>query len=197
MKDLIIELGLNKARFIRQCAKRNRFQLTYSVIFKEWKLDKEKNKYRLQLIRSGLFPAQINDVVNIMYVLIKKNKKTHPMIVAMAIELWDKYQAEIDDYVSKRYPFNSGIKPLSPKKAFREQKARGFVKLNDFDDYNRRYDHIQSTINTNYYYPMNFPYKPEQLMRDRKLGDNVIIAYAGISAIGVRGYTRVEKAIVK
>lgn len=197
MSDILIKLLIVEKKFIRQCSKRYSFQQTYSVTFKKWKRDKKKRKIMLRLKRTKLWPAQINQVANIMWVLENHYECSNKNIVEYAVKLWYEYDDRIYDRIMEKYTKKGKLMIMSPKDALREQKARGFIKINDFENYLKKWDHIQSTVNRDYYYPMNFPGTGEQIILCRNKKREIPTGYCALSAIGVKGHTSVSKGTFK
>ena len=195
--DVITNLGITDKKFIRRCCKRYVFQQTYSITFKAWKKNRAKKRIMLQLKRTKLWPAQINEVANIMWVLEKYYDCPKKYIVDYAVKLWETYDDRIKDRFMEKYIKKGKLMILPTKEALKEQKARGFIEINDFDDYLKKWDHIQSTINRDYYYPMNFPGTGEQIIQCRNKKREIPMGYSALSCIGVRGHTSVVKGTFK
>jgi len=194
---ILSKLGAKESKFIRQCAKRYTFQQTYSVTFKKWKQDKAKRQIMLKVKRSKLWPAQINQVVNIMWVLEKKYDAPIENIVTYAIVLWETYDEDIHDYRHYKGLNIKEIGKLSPQKALKEQIARGFKKINGYEGFKRNWDHVQSVVDKDYFYPENFPGTSSQIQECHSNKRDLPIGYAAVGAIGVRGHTRVYKGVFK
>ncbi len=144
--------------------------------------------------KSDYRPAQVNNICNIAWVLEKKyGVKIQEDLIETSILLWEAFQDNIDDYYIKiilKPNDYSKFKRCTEAQAFKEQKARGFIHINDFEDFDIEYDHIKSIIDRDYYYPMNLAHTGEQYAKTT----NNPGVYGGSYSIGVRHYTMTETA---
>lgn len=183
----------NLLRFLRYTFKPLRYQLVYSVTLKRWvkrglkkEVDYLKNKY--------VYPKHLHEVVAVTEVLVSKYDKElclHTIKVAEAII--DLFDNDIWEYNRKRYnkmrtTSNIPLRLVTKEQALKEQKARGFVHINDFEDFKRnKYNsHIYSNVDSSYIYPENFSFRFNTKHPER------LYIYVAQSLIGVEGYTRVE-----
>lgn len=178
----------NLLRFLRRNYKHQRYQLTYSVVLKAW----EKQGYT-QLVeglkQSYKYPAHLNEIVAVMRTLVKYyDKPLDSKTRKIAEAVVDLFEEDIYWHTRKRlgrYIGSTGkINLVDSKKALKEQKARGFVHINEFEDYKRKYSHIYSLVDPDYIYPVNFVHgwTPEH--------KPLIDIYIGITLVGVEGFTR-------
>ena len=186
------ELEVPKVRFIRWAGSRQNFQLTYSVTFKRWRKNKKLRKLVKAFKRSDYWPAQVNEICNIIWVLEKKcGMKIGQGIIGTAIDLWEGLQGDISDYYVRVYVKTRKFKLCTPRQALKEQKARGFIHINDFEDFDPEYSHVRSNVDRDYFYPLNLAHSASQY-KDNPGSPGV---YGGQSAIGVRGHTQASIAI--
>lgn len=180
-------------RFLRKHSKRYWYELVYSRTIPKWRKDKVSREAVDNLLKKGLYPTQVRDIINIMYTLEEHfdwvvNKKN----MEIAYHIWDYFDIDkIEPYMLRKYRDNlaSRNRPMSyylctPRQALREQKARGFIHINEFEDYDREFAHIFSTVDSNYVIPENFSYHSKQFHPDR------MYIYIAHGVLGVRGYTK-------
>lgn len=182
----------NLQRFLRKHYKQSRYERVCSKTIVNWLKDKEAKKAVGWIIDNTRYPKHLVDVVNIartleMYYGKEINKKT----IKIAYNIWDLLEIPyIYPYCIKRY--SRGIakngfrdRQLLPKGlAFREQKARGFIHVNDFEEYDRKGAHIFSNVNRNYIWPENF----KSSVANKQFNTNIYIAH---TLIGVQGWTSI------
>jgi hypothetical protein len=186
------EIEVSATRYIRWAAHRRHYQLTYSKTFKRWK----KNKYTKPLVRalknSSLEPAQVNHVCNTLWVLEKKTSMDlGQTMLDLALLLYHTYDGEVGDYYSRVILRHKGFKQCTPDQALKEQKARGFIHINDFEEFDITWSHVRSIVNYDYYYPRNFAMGGDQYQSDPGNPG----AYGGLVLVGVSGYTGTELGI--
>jgi len=75
---------------------------------------------------------------------------------------------------------------LSSKAALKEQKARGFIHVNDFDDYDKIASHVWSSVDEDYLWPANCAHGI--IGRDKGHKDIYIMQHC----VGVGGWTRCQ-----
>jgi len=120
------------------------------------------------------------------------NIKAFEDILAVEEELIDMIKTYMDAIYLKRFKTNpKRFKKywLQPKAALIEQKARGFVHINDFDDFDINSVHLVSSVNRDYYYPLNIHTTTTQLKSNC---DKIISPYIVAYLIAVEGWTRIE-----
>mgnify|MGYP005863413893 CR=1 FL=1 len=136
------------------------------------------------------WPVHQSQIINILRLLVKWygedfNKKGFKRAYTLWLLIWD---YELSDYFKKDWLVkvkNNNLKLTTPEKAFKEHKARGFIHVNDYEDYDRDAAHVFSNVNRDYVYPQNFShgvFKTEYKWN----------IYIGHYCVGVKGYTRTE-----
>ena len=192
------------SKFLRRHKKQYFYQLTYIRTFRKWQKKKRTEKARAIILKlTKKLPAECNDIANIMLTLEKFygweiNKDN--------AEICCNIHFTLRQEMIKHYSTLSGSKKISlstkyqtkRSKAFLEQKARGFIKQSDFDDYNEMFAHVKSTIDYRYIYPKNILRIPfsvkERVEAQKDIEKNLVFesVYRGLSSIGVSGYTKIE-----
>lgn len=185
--DQLLDGKLNK--FLKHHRSQYRFEMVYSRTFPEWQEEHNSRRAVKWLKRTARWPKHIVEVVNIAITLNKKYglEITRPN-VELCYKLWDHIShEEMYDYMKldwhKRVKAGKlGIVPA--KKAFKEQKARGYIHVNDWEDFDRICSHSYSNVDRDYIYPENFTHGA----KTRGRGD--ISIHIGNSLVGVSGHTR-------
>lgn len=186
----------NFRRFLMKHYKRYWYETVYSVTLKKWKKeDKEGAKAVKWLLKECQWPSQVVKVANILYTLEKHfDWRVNVKNMRIAYAIWDYLDEDyIRPYMSKRYSksITEKIRTLdyfnpTEKAAFREQKARGFIHINDYEDFQKDKHHVYSNIDKDYIYPMNLGMTND----DRKERYNNL--YVTHALVGVRGWTRAQ-----
>lgn len=189
----------NLYRFLRKHQKQAIFEAVYYDYIRPWKKDKVMSPIVKQMIKKLKWPRDIVNVVNIMRTLNKHYEyKFGEDCARVAWEIYKYFENDIANYNQEKYfkyiSVNGYEKwpKLSPNKALKEQKARGFIKAIDFDDFDRKACHVVSIVDSDYIYPMNFYIHQYPDYHKRKRGP--IQIYIGQFLTGVSGYT---KALVR
>ena len=181
----------NIRRLLRKMSKQYNYQLVYSKGLK-----KLEPKLKTYLLSCNPWPINICKIYNIYTTLINKfdftpNKAT----MELAKYIWLYFDDDIDEYMHNKYVKSIKIRGfnlnLTSREALREQKARGFVHINLFSDYKKKYAHVYSTIDEDYIYPLNLWHN----IREKKHSE--IMSYHGQYLVGVRGFTQVILPKVK
>jgi len=185
----------NMLRFLRKHRYQYFYQKTYSHTLKIVK--KSNPKAYKEIMAVGLYPQDLRHILNIFITLDKHfeigfNLKCFREILVIEEELMDVIKPYMNKLATRRWKEQSPIQArlaLTAKEALREQKARGFVHINEFDDYNPKCSHIISNVNNSYYYPLNIsPYiNPIK-------GESTVVhnPYILSSLIAVEGWTRIR-----
>ena len=189
----------NLHRFLRRHQKQATFEAVYLDYINPWKKHPERSQIVKQMIKKLVWPRDIVNVVNIMRTLFMYYGFEYNAEGAKAAwRIYKYFEQDIIDYNQKKYfkfiqinGFDKWPK-LSPKKALKEQKARGFIKASDFEDFDRKACHVVSIVDDEYVYPMNFYVHQYPNYSKRKRGP--IQIYIGQFLTGVSGYT---KAMIK
>lgn len=175
----------NIRRLLRSFYKSYRKPLVYSKGLK--KMDLELKEYLLSL---NAWPRNISIIYNIYNILITKyNYKNNKLTIELAYYVFMYFEEDIEEYTKTRFSkgvlVNGHKNTLTPKEALREQKARGFIHINYFEDYKTTHAHVYSTVDPDYVWPQNFWHnnkhrEPEEIM-----------SYHGHYLVGVPGFTKV------
>lgn len=186
----------NLLRFLRKHHKQSTYQFVYSQIFKKWKEDKQNKKLVRVILKNYTWPKHVCDIVNVMITLNKYySRELNINTLRLAIVILDLFETDIDKYSQGRrarlfkldlYKVDNSDKQR--KLALKEQKARGFVHINEFEDWDPAYAHIFSIANRDYVYPLNFPFS--DFNKDLK---DLPYAYVAQALVGVNGFTRLEE----
>lgn len=192
-KEQIIEdvFEGDKDKFFKRYYRHNKTNRIYSKIIPEWQkeeLHKEAIEYILELCK---YPQHVREVVNILRVLEKYyDAEFSKDNVDIAYETWELFAEDLASYSQKQWSLEvdkrgwKNVRKLTKAQAWKEQKARGFIPVKKFKDYDKGAAHVYSNIKKDYIYPMNFYHG---LYRNKELPTHI---YIGLSLVGVEGYTR-------
>lgn len=196
-KEFIREyLEGNLFRFLRRHHTHNQYELVFSKVFKRWRKE-GNNKLVEYIIKNYEWPEHVCEIVNVMRTLVKYyGYKYDRKCLNVGAALLDMFQFDIDEYWKEHYykRCQEGrfytLDQYTEKEAFAEQKARGYIHVNEFQDYHKGSGHVFSNIDRYYVYPTNF-YTDYLLTSDVKSGSQINV-YVGLSLVGVGGWTRAE-----
>ena len=157
---------------------------------------KENKKLYKHILSAGLYPKDLEDIMNIVITLTKHfevelNKRTFNDVLEVSYGLVDTiedYMKPITNYRVKHNPRAFKKYWLTKEQAFKEQKARGFIHINNFEDYDHQAVHLVSNANTDYYYPLNILTSTQQ--REGAYS-RYINPYIVCRLIAVEGWTRI------
>ena len=185
----------NLLRFLRKHYKNSVYQYVYSETFSKWKKEGHKQVVRI-ILKNYVWPKHVCNIVNVMTTLNKYyGLPININTVKVAIVILDLFEMDIDKYGQQRrgrlfkmdmYQVDNSEK--ARKKALKEQKARGFVHINEFEDWDPYYAHIFSLVDMDYVYPMNFPFS--HFNEEYK---DLPYAYVAHTLVGVNGFTRLKE----
>ena len=188
-KQMIEEyLDGNFGRFLRRNNEKYKYQLVYSKDLKNWRKDKRVNIVNY-LTENYTWPSHICLVVNTMKTLVKYYDRSMGLgTMHLAIAIIDLFEEDMYDYSfrkqSKLFGLDIPYKQLcSSEQALKEQKARGFIHINKFDDYDSGFSHVYSNVDKDYVYPLNLPHVYSQY------NSKIPSDYVALPLIGVSGYT--------
>jgi len=185
----------NMKRFLRKHRYQYFYQKTYSHTLVKVK-ESNKKAYK-QIMEVGLYPQDLRHILNIFITLDKHfgigfNMRCFREILVIEEQLMDIIKHYMNKLSARRWKEQSPIPSrlaLTAKEALKEQKARGFIHINEFDDYHPKCSHIISNADDSYFYPLNIsPYiNPIK-------GESTIIhnPYILTSLIAVEGWTRIR-----
>jgi hypothetical protein len=170
----IIDLNKLKLRLRRYY----RNETAYSITFKKWppNLVKKAKTY-------SPYPAVVNDMVNIAITLNRHFGYDIEISLDLAISIHHTHNKDIKLYMWAWFDYGKPqqrIKRLTDKKAYNEQRLRGFIDINEVD-MDKELPYIKSTLGP-YIYPKQWAHKPLV---------NLCGIYDKLSLIGVSGYTGV------
>ena len=198
VKDFIDKyLEGNMRRFLRKHKDQWFFLRTYS---RTLRTIKRSNKTSYEYIMShNLTPNDLKDILNIFITLDKHfNISFSQQLFYEFLYIWEDFTDEVDDYMmvvnNKRYETNSPLFKkhwLTKQQAFIEQKARGFIHINDWEGFDRHAVHIISNINRNYYYPINIFTSYHERHGKGNLS-SYACPYIAASKYGVNGHTGIS-----
>lgn len=185
----------NLQRFLRRHHKQSIFEGIYTDYIQKWEKKPVLRVIVKQMKRQLRWPIEICNVVNIMRTLYMYYDYEYDEQGALAAwEIYKVFEDDIEAYRKAKYhrwiTINgySSYPKLSAKKAFKEQKARGFIHVDKFDDYDRKCCHIFSNVNPDYIYPMNFYHFTKKWDYAKRGHMEIYIAHR---LFGVQGWTRI------
>ena len=187
-------MGGNLSRFLRKHKNQHLFQLTYSKTLPT--IRKENKKLYKKLLSLGLYPKDLSDILNITITLskhfdIELDARTIDDLLEVEYELIDIISEYHTKIMQHRWNHNQTLfrKYWLPKEvALKEQKARGYTKINDFEDYDPKAAHVVSIANKDYYYPLNILTGRQQIKDETCTFINPYIIHR---LVGVEGWTRI------
>lgn len=192
-------------RFLKRVYRYSKNELIFSVTLKKY--DEKCPGIKKEILRKFKreFPGLICDAIHVHEVMVK--------YYSFIIDMEDIYLSwhisnVLADDIKKhrenklREKYTSGkyirfFKPVTPAQAKRELRARGFVKINDFEDYDPKWAHITTNINIGFkpgkrlYYPRNFAWDDYTKTKARKNQDFVDIYLASGQGVGISNFTRI------
>lgn len=198
LEEILEDLNISREAFVRRAWKRcYHYQLTYYKIFKKWRNNPEYKRLPAWFKRQPLYPTEINSIVNMMFVLEQRFglDLVRDNILQKAIFLSFMLENDLSDRTLELYKRNGFTVPkgYNRKKAQKEMLARGFIHINDFEDYKPGYNYVVSNIgNREYYYPLRCFYN-----YDHCLDEGLLSAHVLQGLVGVPGYTAVNYWIDK
>ena len=182
-------------KFLKRVYKKSKFELTYSRTLRDWaKQEPELVKW----IKKRNYPGIMSKLCNIHLVMMKHyGSKLTIESFELTERLEDVLTEVIWKYVSDKRRYDILIKGepetyINSKEALRELKKRGFINVNEFEDYEPSMGHIVSKDKVKgkkLYYPMNFKHKG-YLTKDPSDIDRPSINLAH-EFIGIKGFTRI------
>lgn len=180
----------NIKRFFRRHYKQYNNELVYSKILKHWKKDK-RVRILNKILKHTEWPKNVCEIVNLMVTLVKHYDCTYNnRCLNLAVAILDLWEDDMYQYHSKRYKekVQKGLwrNKYTKEEAFKEQKARGFIHINYFEDYDKTYSHIYSNVDEDYVFPLNFPH----VFGDFETG--IPSDIVGHSLVGVSGWTKLQ-----
>lgn len=180
--------------FLKRWYRHNRTNLIYSKVIPKWEKSKNTRRAVRYLKKNLEWPNHIREVINLLRTLEKYYEaEINKENAQLAIEIWELFSdGEFSEYSHKAWTNKvarkgfENIRRISEAQAWKEQKARGFIHENDFEEFDKNAAHVYSLINRNYLYPLNFyhgGYTPLAMSTH---------IYIGLPLVGVEGFTRCE-----
>lgn len=178
----------NLKKFMRKHREYYDYQLVYSKLIPKIKKIKGGSRVIRKLKKAANKNIKhISEIINITFTLNKYfNKPLSVRTIQMAININRIYWDDIYDYMKvqrQKGVILGKVNQLNAKKALAEQKARGFIHVNDFEDYNKEAAHIYSNVDRDLIYPENFSHGIFYRYK------YPISIYIGQYIYGVQGYT--------
>ena len=136
------------------------------------------------ILEFSIYPGVINSLVNIIITLERDFKLDIDKAIVIGKKLQKYYGRDIDKYMRKWFNYgksNQRIKIMEKKSAFKEQLARGFIKIEDFN-LDPNLPIIRSNIKP-YVYPKQWPLKK---------GINLGGIYIKLDKVGVSGWSGIK-----
>lgn len=197
LEDILEDLDTTRDAFVRRAWKRcYHFQLTYSRVFRKWRKDPNFKKLVAWFKRQDFYPSEVNRIVNMMYVLDQRYGMdlVHDQTLKKAIFLAFMLEDDLSDRTKHIYLTKGYVPPKTPiskKQAVREFIARGFIDVDEYEDYNPDYNYVVCNIGSRrYYYPKKCFSSYSQLN-----GNGLLEVHVLQSLVGITGYTAVKYSI--
>ena len=187
----------NMRRFLRKHKNQYFFELTYSHTLK--KIKASNKKVYKELMRYDIYPNRLRDYLNIFITLDKHfaigfNMRAFKELLEIEEEMIDIIQPYMQNLYNRRWALKSDRGKtgwLQPKEALKEQKARGFIHINDFENFDNKAAHIISNVDNAYYYPINIH------SRQKGKTDTITCAHVFGSLHSVPGHTRIKMPMLE
>lgn len=197
----------NFKKFITRLSKFWDDDLIYSCLLDEWDLKKPGIKKSILKLFKGRYPNETCQALKVHRVMMKYygfDLNLEHIVVSHRIS--EQLDIRITDYFYNKYRdmvlIDKKSPPIcNPKQARRELKARGFVRIDRFTNFDKRRGHITSNMQIHnskvtLYWPGNFFFGITPDLKDRHWWD-IPGVYTMNSAVGLRGYTRVSYRVSK
>ena len=179
-------------RFLKRVERFMGNELIYSITLNKY--DEEEPGLKKQILKKlrQYYPGEICQIINIHRVMVKHYNFCFDMEDIMICE---RISGVMDIEISQLKLKSSKYRKTrhTKKQAIRELKARGFININDFEDYDKRFSHIVTNqqlfergSHRKLIYPENFIVG---VIKDVKWWE---IPNAYIVRAGVSGYTKVS-----
>lgn len=185
----------NLHRFLRRHHRQAIYEGVYLDYVTKWEKQPILRVIVKQLKQKIRWPLEICNIINIMRTLYMYYDYEYDEEGAkVAWEIYRNFEDDIEAYNKAKYNRWISINGfgkwprLGAKKAFKEQKARGFIHVNDFEDYDRKCCHIFSNVNKDYIYPLNFYHFTKKWDYNKRGHMEIYIAQR---LYGVQGWTRI------
>lgn len=193
-------------RFLKRVYRYSKHELIFSVTLNEY--EKEVPGIRKQILRifRKEYPGNIAQIINVHRVMVKYydfvidledialcHRIDHVLFTDIHA-----YRVKQTNYRVNKLMLNSHS--IKAGAALKELKARGFIHVNDFEDFDRNMAHISTNANIpdkgkKLYYPMNFTWDAKSKANVINKGKNwwdFTDVYLIHGVIGVSGFTRVS-----
>lgn len=182
---------INIKKFVRKHVSYYDYQLVYSKLIPKIKKYKGGNRIIRKLKKDANYNCRhVSEIINITFTLHKFfDKPLNTQTILLAIDINRHHWDYIYDYMKEQREKGKvigKINKLTSRQALKEQKARGFIHVNDFEDYDRKAAHIYSNIDRDLLYPQNFSHGIFYHWR------YPLSIYIGQYVYGVQGFTRTE-----
>lgn len=199
MKHIIFEIEKNPKKFFKLCNRGYHYPTVYTDILPSWKRNDKKRKALKWVLRKTKWPNEVSQIISLAGILTKNyNHPINNVSIRETYDLWVDYKEDISDFIHKRYlstvnnkGYNSYRFKIGKQKAIEEQVARGFIELDDYEDYDPEAAHIFSNARNTLIYPQNF-HLGTQCKDLYEMG-----IYEGMALIGVYGWTRTVETGLK
>lgn len=188
-------------RFLKRWYRQSYYQLSFSVTLK--KLFEENSELAMNIVRKSnyTYPGHINNVLNVFKVLIKHYNfywDFEDYKIAEHIEYvleWKMSKYRNERNLKRTRELGIPLKQHTRKQAIKEMKARGFIPLSDFEDYDRELAQVRSKkgldLKEDLVYPANFMFGHDDYKKFR-YGWAVPHIHNVMGLIGVQGYSRIS-----
>jgi len=199
LEDILEDLDITREVFVRRAWKRYyHHQLTYYKIFKKWNNNPKYRRLPVWFKRQPLYPSEVNMIVNMMFVLDQRFglDLVRDNILNKAIFLAFMLEDDLKERTKELYSRKGFIKPNQYDKRYaqKEMIARGFIHVNDFEDYKSGYNYVVSNIGKReYYYPMKCFSNLEQCLNEQILDVHVLQGLVGVPGFTAVNYWRDKK----
>jgi len=192
-KEQIIEdiFEEDLGKFLKRYTRVSKPKPIHSDLIPKWKGDRDKKKAVRWLNRNLDWPKHKVEVINVLRTLERYyDAEINKDNVILAKEIWDLFDDELTSTLKQAWVKEClrkkwvNVRRLSKNQAIAEQKALGYIHINDFDDYDREAAHVFSIAMKDYVYPENYYYGGK-----KDMGYEYHI-YITFPLVGIAGYSK-------
>jgi len=201
LNDIVAKyLDKDLDRFLKRLYRIYWYELAFSVTLKKWEKEVPGIKREIMCNSNYRYPGHVAHVMNVHKVMMKHYGfylDIEDYKISQHIE--DVLSWRIRDYVNARNSRRTkelgySVKLHSKKEAIKEMKARGFIDINDFEDYNKNMGHVTSRKGLGIptlIYPQNYIYS-DQNYREIRFSFTIPHVHNVYGLIGVQGFSRIS-----
>ena len=171
-------------RFLKNHEKQYWYEKTYSRLIPRLMKNPKSKRGVEWLLKQDLMPNRNRDILNVAVTLEKYyNTPISRLNLFKAYVILVEAEEDIEQHMKDIWVETcySDLRQMRPRQAIKEQKARGFVMLDDFEEYDSSLAHVKSSINPKLIWPENFRHG----IGKKELKE----IYSVFHKIGVAGFT--------